>query len=90
MGDGTQKGEYINVTCGNKTGRLYLGKLAKSKPRAMDKCIHAEGKFYTPGEFEVLGGRGRAKSWKKSIRHQGKPLADYVEANLIGSTASDA
>ena len=81
-----RKGDYINVTCGNKTGRLYLEKFAKSakcKARIVDKCIYAEGKDYTPGEFESLGGKGRAKSWKKSIRHQGKPLSEYIKANLI-------
>ena len=51
-----RKGDYINVTCGNKTGRLYLEKFAKSakcKARIVDKCIYAEGKDYkvSPGNF---------------------------------------
>ena len=32
--------------------------------------------WYTPLEFEGLGGK-KAKGWRHSLLHKGKPLADY-------------
>ena len=36
------------------------------------------GTWYTPPEFESLGGK-KAKKWKQSLQHLGKPLGDYIQ-----------
>ena len=34
------------------------------------------GKWYTPSEVETLGGK-KARKWKQSLFHNGKPLVEY-------------
>ena len=80
-----QRGTYAEVLCGAKSGRLYLdrlstvstagtaGKPTRGKP--LEKSIFCDGKLISPSEFEELGGKGKCKNWKKSIKHGGKPLA---------------
>ena len=68
-------GWFINVTCGAVSGQLYLDRLGESK-QSLAKCILVGGTWYTPPEFESLGGK-KAKKWKQSLQHSGKPLGDY-------------
>ena len=68
-------GVYINVSCGSASGQLYLDRLGESK-QSLAKCILVGGAWYTPPEFESFGGK-RAKKWKKSLQHLGKPLGDF-------------
>ena len=68
-------GVYINVSCGSASGQLYLDRLSESK-QSLAKCILVGGAWYTPPEFESFGGK-RAKKWKKSLQHLGKPLGDF-------------
>ena len=80
-------GDYIEVDCGSKKGRLYLEKMNSKKGHSTEKSIRCEGKMYTPAEFEILGGKGKAKSWKKSIKHGSKTLFVLMEKGLISSEA---
>ena len=68
-------GHFISVVCGNLNGQRYVGKLDVSK-RSVGKCVLSSGKWCTPPEFEVLGGK-KARKWKQSLMHLGKPLCDY-------------
>ena len=52
----------FNITCGSVSGCLCLNKLEESK-KYLGKCILANNIWYTPPEFEALGGK--------------KPLGDY-------------
>ena len=68
-------GVYLSIPCSSVTGFLYLNKLDESK-KSLGKCILANNVWYTPPEFEALGGK-RARRWKQSLIHIGKPLGDY-------------
>ena len=67
-------GVYLSITCGSVAGCFYLNMLNESKN--LGKCILASNVWYTPPEFEALGGK-RARRWKQSLLHIGKPLGDY-------------
>ena len=79
-------GTYIKVTCGKLSGQLYLDKLARKPP---GKCVYVDGQWYTPSEVESLGGK-KARKWRQSLFHMGKPLVDYdltcVEQSGVGDT----
>ena len=68
-------GHYISVVCGSFTGQLYVDRMNLSK-RAVGKCVLCSGKWYTPSEFETLGGK-KAKKWRQSLMHLGKRLCEY-------------
>ena len=69
-------GSHISVTCCSVSGSLYLSKLDESK-KPQPKCILANDNWYSPPEFESLAGK-KARKWKQSLHHLGKPLSDYV------------
>ena len=69
---------YIEVSCGELNGVLYLEKLRKmAGAKGMNKCILFGGSMMTPSEFEVSGGKKANRAWKKSIKHKNKPLTKY-------------
>ncbi|KAL2078767.1 hypothetical protein ACEWY4_026452 [Coilia grayii] len=70
----------IPVTCGDKKGFLHRQKLAKGEP-----CILHLEQWYSPGEFERLGGRERSKNWKTSIRCRDTPLLKLIQENHLTS-----
>ena len=71
-------GSHIIITCGNISGSLYLSKLDESK-KPQPKCKW----LFSPPEFESFAG-GKAKKWKQSLHHLGKPLSDYfIRAYLL-------
>ena len=71
-------GTFIVISCGSCKGQLYLDKIQNvSSKRITSKCILCAGRWYTPGEFEGVGGKGKFKSWRRSIFHDGLPIGDY-------------
>ena len=68
------------------SGQLYLDKLARKPP---GKCVYVDGQWYTHSEVESLGGK-KARKWRQSFFHLGKPLVDYdlmcVEHSVVGDT----
>ncbi|XP_072505200.1 nuclear body protein SP140-like protein isoform X3 [Notamacropus eugenii] len=68
-------GHELPVTCGAAHGTLYKTKMKKG---SSEKCINmADGTWLTLKEFEIKGGRGAAKNWKKSI-HCGSHTLHYL------------
>ena len=75
---------YIEVSCGELNGVLYLEKLRKmAGAKGMNKCILFDGSMLTPSEFELSGGKKANRAWKKSIKHKNKPLAKYFASGAL-------
>ena len=66
-------GLYISITCGKISGQLYPDRMSKKSP---GKCILVGSQWYSPSEVESLAGK-KARKWRQSLLHLGKPLADY-------------
>ena len=53
------------------------------------KRVYVDGQWYTHSEVESLGGK-KARKWRQSLLHMGKPLVDYdltcVEQSGVGDT----
>ena len=45
-------------------------------------------KWYSPSEFESLAGR-KARKWRQSLHHQGKPLAMFSISGSLSSSQGD-
>ena len=69
-------GEFIDITCGTACGELYINDLSQ-KGNKLPKCILCGGKWYTPPEFEGIGGKSRSTKWRSSIRHNNIPLSSF-------------
>ena len=74
-------GRFIRVECGSKQGSLYLDTLGDKGKRG-SKCVLSDSKWYTPLEFEKLGGKS-ARKWKMSLTHRGRPLSSAVQIVVL-------
>ncbi|XP_057617684.1 nuclear body protein SP140-like protein [Chionomys nivalis] len=73
--------ELLPVTCGNAKGTLHKDKF---KQGIFVKSIQSEaGDWYTPTEFENLGGRERSKNWKLSVRCYNWPLKFLIQRKFL-------
>ncbi|XP_026063489.1 uncharacterized protein LOC113046755 isoform X1 [Carassius auratus] len=54
--------KQLAVRCGKMLGCLY-----RIKYNNGEKCISCKGEWFTPKQFEELGGKGHHKKWKSSI-----------------------
>ncbi|XP_066531850.1 nuclear autoantigen Sp-100-like [Hoplias malabaricus] len=81
LGENSKRKSMISVTCGHKKGMLCKEKFDKSEP-----CILSGEEWFTPPEFEKLGGRERCKKWKTSIL--GKiNLQTLIKVGLLPSSS---
>ncbi|XP_068949918.1 nuclear body protein SP140-like protein [Petaurus breviceps papuanus] len=71
----------LPVICGKASGILHKNKMEKG---SSEKCIQmADGSWLTLREFELEGGRGLAKNWKKSIRSGCHTLHFLIEKKIL-------
>uniref|UniRef100_A0A286XRB1 SP100 nuclear antigen n=1 Tax=Cavia porcellus TaxID=10141 RepID=A0A286XRB1_CAVPO len=71
----------LPVTCGDAKATLMREVF---KQGVWKKSIRSEdGKWYTPKEFEVAGGRASSKNWKISVRCHGWTLRELMEKGIL-------
>ncbi|XP_007904635.1 autoimmune regulator isoform X2 [Callorhinchus milii] len=75
----------LPVSCGSKTGTLHKKKLAKGNSV---KCIQVGKDWYSPKEFEDLGGRSRSRNWKTSIRSNKLTLREWMKRGYLSCDKS--
>ncbi|KAM8791698.1 nuclear body protein SP140-like protein [Rhynchonycteris naso] len=73
--------EIFPVTCGEMKGMLIKRKLERG---ATAKCIRREdGNWFTPREFEVVGGHEKWNNWRNTIRCRGTKLKQLMEYKFL-------
>ena len=78
----------VSVKCGSVCGILYLDKLKSKGHKGSLKCIYSGGTWYTPVEFECLGGKAKSKNWRKSILHDNVQLGIFLTSVDFPGTRS--
>ncbi|XP_066201391.1 nuclear body protein SP140-like protein isoform X5 [Saccopteryx leptura] len=73
--------EIFLVTCGEMKGMLIKRRLERG---GTTKCIRREDRnWFTPREFEVVGGRGKSSNWRNTIRCCGTKLKQLMEYKIL-------
>ena len=72
--------DVIVVRCGDLQGELHVDRLGSG---SRGPCVCCNGVWLTPNQFECKGGQGYFRYWKRSIRHETKPLDCYIKQGLI-------
>lgn len=73
--------ELLPVTCGNLKGVLHKDKFKQGISVMSIQC--QDGNWVTPPEFEIMGGHGRSKNWKLSLRCYNWPLKLLIQRNFL-------
>ena len=68
--------EGLQVTCGKNNAIFFPTKLKKSG-KSISKCIHFQGRWMTPPEFESLSGF-HSRKWRQNIKNKGKPIGEWL------------
>eukprot|EP00072_Mus_musculus_P075343 XP_017177106.1 PREDICTED: SP140 nuclear body protein family member isoform X3 [Mus musculus] len=73
--------ELLPVTCGNLKGVLHKEKFKQGISVKSIQCQN--GNWFTPSEFEMMGGYGKSKNWKLSLRCHNWPLKLLIQRNFL-------
>ncbi|XP_036011223.1 nuclear body protein SP140-like protein [Mus musculus] len=73
--------ELLPVTCGNLKGVLHKDKFKQGISVKSIQCQN--GNWFTPSEFEMMGGYGKSKNWKLSLRCHNWPLKLLIQRNFL-------
>ena len=65
----------LTVTCNEEEGIFHPSLLCRG---SRGKCIHYQGEWLTPNQFEYHTGRAQSKYWKRSIYALGTPLVNLM------------
>ncbi|KAM8824244.1 uncharacterized protein ACB058_020565 isoform 1-T1 [Synchiropus picturatus] len=71
----------LSLTCGSLRGKLH-----KNYFKEGQRCIRAQGRWFTPIEFEEAAGMEKRKNWKTSIRCSHGTLASLIKAGHLPHT----
>ena len=61
----------MDIKCGAASGRLYVNKFKKAGHAV---CVLCSSEWYSPSQFQEIGGRANMKNWKKLVSQMGYPL----------------
>ena len=76
---------FFEVCCGSSTGKWYMSKCrnkeGKMYPVGKQECIlcYENEKWYTPNQFQDIGGRAATRNWKRSIMHKRHAVMKYLD-----------
>ena len=70
--------DTVPVKCGTATGILHVDKIRGPGNKGNLKCIFSESKWYTPIEFESIGGKTKSRNWRRSILHENLQLGIFL------------
>ncbi|XP_052049752.1 nuclear body protein SP140-like protein [Apodemus sylvaticus] len=73
--------ELLPVTCGDLKGVLHKDKFKQGISVMSIQC--QDGNWFTPSEFEIMGGHGPSKNWKLSLRCYNWPLKFLIQRNYL-------
>ncbi|XP_028645432.1 nuclear body protein SP140-like isoform X2 [Grammomys surdaster] len=73
--------ELLPVTCGDLKGVLHKNKFKKGISVMSIQC--EDGNWCTPSKFEIMGGYGKSKNWKLSLRCHNLPLKFLIQRNFL-------
>ena len=73
-------GDVLTVQCGNNKADFHVAKFARGSRGA---CIQYKDEWLTPNEFQFISGRESCKDWKRSIRHDGRPMKRLVAQGQV-------
>ncbi|XP_034377271.1 nuclear body protein SP140-like isoform X2 [Arvicanthis niloticus] len=73
--------ELLPVTCGDLKGVLHKDKFKQGTSVMSIQC--QDGNWFTPSEFEIMGGHARSKNWKLSLRCYNWPLKFLIQRKFL-------
>jgi hypothetical protein len=73
--------EWLPVTCGNLKEVLHKDKFKQGISVMSIQC--QDGNWFTPSEFEMMGGYGKSKNWKLSLPCHNWPLKFLIQRNFL-------
>ncbi|XP_056122632.1 uncharacterized protein si:dkey-68o6.5 isoform X2 [Rhinichthys klamathensis goyatoka] len=68
--------KQLVVRCGKMSGSLH-----RIKYDTGEKCISCKGKWYSPSQFEAIGGKGSHKRWRFNIYY--RPSKGFQQVQLL-------
>ena len=77
---GSLNNSTVTVKCGTATGILYIDKINAPGNKGSLKCIHSDSIWYSPIDFEILGGKAKSRNWRRSIMHENLQLGIYLSS----------
>ena len=84
-------GTTVSVKCGSTTGALFVDKIKDYRGNIGNlKCIFSESTWYSPIDFEALGGKAKSRNWRRSILHENKPLSTLLSTLGVQSDKSSS
>ncbi|KAM3938663.1 uncharacterized protein RB166_015416 isoform 2-T2 [Leptodactylus fuscus] len=73
--------DKFKVRCGDKIGIFKKSRWTGDSSK--DLCIRCEGRKFSVTRFEIYGGRGASKNWKKTIQCEEIKLECLIKAGIL-------
>lgn len=70
----------VQVKCGTACGTLHIDKIKAPGNKGNLKCILSNSMWYSPIDFESLGGKVKSRNWKRSITYDNVQLGVYLSS----------